>query len=119
MSCPLSRAMAQAAMTPPPPRDTAYAVHNLFRERRHGALQGASLGLAGVSGAVFEVVNHQPKTSAAIIIVTAFFTVLDIRQLARYSESREGLIVRQYEQGWPVPADVRRRLRRKHFRALK
>ncbi|GAB3847693.1 hypothetical protein GCM10028822_09460 [Hymenobacter terrigena] len=81
-------------------------------------MKAASLGLAGLSGAVFEVVNHQPKTALGITLVMAFFTTLDIRQLNRYSESREGLVVRQYELGWPLPADVRRQLKPKYFRAI-
>ncbi|MBH8556823.1 hypothetical protein [Hymenobacter negativus] len=108
---------AQAAADAPI-RDSSYAVHNLFRLHRHGSMKGASLGLAGLSGAGFEVMNHQPKTALSITAVIAFFTVLDIRQLNRYSESREGLVVRQYELGWPLPADVRRQLKPKYFRPI-
>jgi hypothetical protein len=112
------RLLAQGMGAVLPVHDSAYAVRNMFRERRAHGLKGASLGLAGLSGAVFEVVNQQPRTSAAIVLATAFFTVLDIRLLNRYDTSREELVVRRYEQGWPLPPDVRRRLRTKHFKAM-
>lgn len=100
-------------------RDSAYAVRNLFRERRQKALQGGALGLAGISGAVFTAVNHQPGFSGGILLITGIFTALDARQLSRYSESREELVATRYEQGWPLPSEVRKRLKHKHFHALK
>jgi hypothetical protein len=110
---------AQNTLAPRPVRDSAYAARNLFRERRQKALQGGSFGLAGISGAVFTAINRQPALSGGILLVTSFFTVLDVRQLRRYSESREESIVRRYEEGWPLPADIRHRLKAKHFHALK
>ncbi len=109
------------AQGPPPPRpagDSAYAVHNLFRERRQKAASGLSLGLAGLTGAGLAAYK-QPGLAGGGLLVTTIFTVFDVRQLRRYDESREGLVVRQYEQGWPLPPDIRRRLKAKYFRALK
>lgn len=110
---------AQTSPVPRPVRDSAYAVHNLFRDRRHRALEGGSLGLAGISGAVFAAVNKQPGLSGGLLLLTIGFTVLDVRQLSRFSESREALVTTRYEQGWPLPPEVRRRLKAKYFRALK
>lgn len=104
---------------PHPVHDSAYAARNLFRERRQKALQGGSFGLAGISGAVFTAINHQPGFSGGILLVTGIFTVLDVRQLKRYSEGREELVLTRYEQGWPLPSDVRHRLKAKYFHALK
>jgi hypothetical protein len=45
--------------------------------------------------------------------------VLDTRQLKRYSESQEESVVVRYEKGWPLPADIRHRLKAKYSHALK
>jgi hypothetical protein len=108
---------AQEGPAPRPVRDSAYAVHQLFREHRRKAASGLSVGLAGLAGAGFAAAQKRPGLSGGLLLVTAAFTVLDGRQLSRYGESREGLVVRQYEQGWPLPPDVRRRLKAKYFRA--
>lgn len=110
---------AQDAPAPPPVRDSAYAVHNLFRDRRHRALEGGSVGLSGLVGAGMAAANKQPGVSGGIVLITCFFTVLDLRHLSRYSESREALVATRYEQGWSLPPDVRRRLKTKYFHALK
>lgn len=109
---------AQEAPAPRPVRDSAYAVHQLFREHRQKAASGLSLGLAGLTGAGFAAAQKRPGLSGGLLLVTAVFTVLDARALTRYNESREGLVVRRYEQGWPLPPEVRQRLKAKYFRAL-
>lgn len=110
---------AQGAPATRPVRDSAYAVHNLFRDRRHRALEGGSMGLSGLVGAGLAAANKQPGMAGGLVLITGFFTVLDVRQMSRYSESRETLVATRYEQGWPLPPDVRRKLKAKYFHALK
>ncbi|MFD2717562.1 hypothetical protein ACFST9_02475 [Hymenobacter monticola] len=110
---------AQEVSTPRSVRDSAYAVHNLFRDRRHRALEGGSMGLAGLVGAGMAAANKQPGMAGGLVLITGFFTALDLRQMSRYSESRETLVTTRYEQGWPLPPDVRGRLKAKYFHALK
>ena len=105
-------------MTGPPPRDTAYAVHNLFWERRFKGLRDAGYGSAGLMATGFELARGQTGAWVLLGLIGAVPTALGARQYLRYSPDREGGVVRQYEQGWPLPPDVRRRLRPKHFKAL-
>ena len=90
-------------------RDTAFAVHKLFlQKRQHGdnaAAGGASMATeaATLRGAV------QGSLAGAVPVV------LGLRKAARYSAFREQEILAGYANGTPLPADVRRQLRRKHF----
>ncbi|GAB3865578.1 hypothetical protein GCM10028824_04560 [Hymenobacter segetis] len=112
----MRRAVGQAAA--PPPRDTAYAVHNLFRERRFKGLRDSGYGMAGLTGTGFELMHGQTGAWVLLGLLGAVPTALGTRQYFRYSQEREGGVVRQYEQGWPLPSYVRRRLRPKHFKAM-
>ncbi|MDB5269284.1 MAG: hypothetical protein JWP58_2324 [Hymenobacter sp.] len=114
---PVRRAVAQAA-APLPPRDTAYAVHNLFRERRFKGMREAGYGMAGLTGTGFELAHGQTGAWVLLGLIGAVPTALGTRQYFRYSPEREGGMVRQYEQGWPLPPGIRRRLRARHFKAL-
>ena len=109
---------AQPAPPARPARDTAYALHSLFRERRSKGLQTAGFGLAGLTGTAFTLVRGAVDASVLFGLASAVPTALGVRQYWRFSEDREGGVVRRYEQGWPLPPDVRRRLRAKHFRAM-
>ncbi|GAB2872121.1 hypothetical protein [Hymenobacter ruber] len=117
ISGPLRRAGAQA-VAPLPPRDTAYAVHNLFRERRFKGMRDSGYGMAGLTGMGFELVHGQTGAGVLLGLIGVVPTALGTRQYWRYSQEREGGVVRQYEQGWPLPPQVRWRLRPKHFKAL-
>ncbi|MDO7847756.1 hypothetical protein Q5H92_15415 [Hymenobacter sp. M29] len=107
------------AQSPGPVRDSAYAVHNLFRQRRGNALSEAGYGFAGLAGTAFAVSRGQGAVAGLLTLNALVSSVLAVRNLRRYSESREAGVVQQYEQGWPLPADVRKRLKIKYFRALK
>ncbi|MDO7852392.1 hypothetical protein [Hymenobacter convexus] len=102
-----------------PVRDSAYAVHNLFRQRRGNALSEAGYGLAGLAGTAFAASRGQGAVAGLFTLNALVSSVLAIHHLGRYSESREAGVVRQYEQGWPLPADIRKRLKIKYFRPLK
>ena len=109
---------AQEAPAPPPPLDSAYAVHNLFRQRRNNGLGAAGYGFASLTGTVFAARREQGILAGFLTVATAVSTVVAVRQLGRYSESREEGIVRRYEQGWPLPTKIRRRLKPKYFKPL-
>ena len=89
-------------------RDTAFAVHKLFMQRRHGA--DALLATAGEMAASTTV-------SGAVtgLVAGAAPAAIGLSKSARYSAQREANILSSYANGWPIPADVRRKLRRKHF----
>jgi hypothetical protein len=42
--------------------------------------------------------------------------VVGFLQYERFSVEREAAIIKSYNEGWPIPPDIRRKLRRKHFR---
>ena len=109
-----------AAQTVPPPRpvlDSAAAVHRLFKQHRRSAETDLAFGAVGLVGLVYGSTHGQPDLLGPNALIGLVSTALGLRQAFRYGEGRESFIVRQYEQGWPLPADVRRRLRPKHFRA--
>jgi len=41
--------------------------------------------------------------------------VVGLLKHQRYSVEREAAIIKHYREGWPIPSDIRRKLRRKHF----
>lgn len=90
-------------------RDTAFAVHKLFTQKRvkgqHNAASGAS--------AVTEAATLRGATTGGL--VGAAPVVLGLRQAGRYNALREQEILTQYAAGTPIPADVRRKLGRKYF----
>ena len=109
-----------AQTTPPPPRpvlDTAAAVHRLFRQHRRSAEVNLAFGAIGLVSLVSGSAHGQSGLLDPNALYGLGFAGLGLRQVFRYSEGRESFIVQQYAQGWPLPAEVRRRLRPKHFRA--
>jgi hypothetical protein len=90
-------------------RDTAFAVHKLFMEKRG---RGERTAGAGASLAT------EAETLRGIItgsLVGAAPVALGLNQAGRYSSEREQDILSSYASGTPIPADVRRALRRKYF----
>ncbi|GAB3636426.1 hypothetical protein GCM10027422_20160 [Hymenobacter arcticus] len=90
-------------------RDTAFAVHKLFVQKRghgvHTAGAGASLATeaATLRGAIIgSVVGAAP-------------VVVGLAQAGRYSPEREQAVLSGYAAGAAIPADVRHALRRKYF----
>lgn len=112
-----------AAQTTPPPlprpvRDSAFAVHQLFKKDRHSAEGALGTGAASIVGMISSSARGEYALVGVNALVTVVSTAVGLRQAFRFGSDREQLIVRQYEQGWPLPGDVRRRLRAKHFRAM-
>jgi hypothetical protein len=112
------RLLAQDVAAVRPVRDSAYAVHNLFRERRGKGFSTTGYGMAGLTGTAFEIGQGQTGASVVLGIISIVPTALGARQYWRFSTNRENAVVRLYEQGWPLPPDVRHRLRAKHFKAM-
>ncbi len=90
-------------------RDTAFAVHKLFLQKRQHGQDAAAGGTSMVTEA-----STLPGTINGLIIGVAP-AMLGLRKAARYSTQREQEILTAYASGTPLPADVRRQLRRKHF----
>lgn len=100
-------------------RDTAFAVHKLFVQRRGG---GEAWAATGLTAAVDESIGrrsisnsatHSNVASAAVFGGVPF--VLGMSQAVRFSQEREAAILKSYAEGWPIPFDIRRKLRRRHF----
>lgn len=106
-----------ASPLPRPVRDSAFAVHQLFKKHRHSAEGALGTGAASIVGMVSSSTKGEYDLVGVNALVTVISTVVGLRQAFRYSSEREHVIVRQYEQGWPLPPEVRRRLRAKYFRA--
>ena len=100
-------------------RDTAFAVHNLFKERRNRGWMISGYGLAGLTGMVFTTAQGKAAPAIALGLFTVVSTGLGLRQYTRYSAEREAAAVQAYENGWGLPPNIRRRLRSKHFRAAR
>jgi hypothetical protein len=93
-------------------RDTAFAVHKLFVQRRHGS--DALLATAG------EMVSSTTVAGSVTgLMVGAAPAAVGFSKAYRFSTEREAAIVSSYANGWPIPADVRQKLRRKHFHRTK
>ncbi|MBO2009319.1 hypothetical protein [Hymenobacter negativus] len=112
------RGAAQPALPASRPvRDSAFAVHQLFKKHRHSAEGALGTGAASIVGMVSGSAQDQQVLMGVNALVTVVSVVVGLRQAFRYSADREHLIVRRYEEGWPLPPDVRRRLRMKYFHA--
>jgi hypothetical protein len=90
-------------------RDTAFAVHKLFVQKRG---RGARTAGAGAS-----LATEAATLRGALIgsMAGAVPVALGLRQAGRYNTEREQDILSRYAAGTPIPADVRRALRRKYF----
>ena len=98
-------------------RDTAFAVHKLFKQRRGRA--NGWMG-AGADAAVDESVGWRAIRSTSDNMASAAFyggipMILGFTQAQRFSSEREQNILQRYAEGLAIPADIRRRLRRRHF----
>ena len=83
-------------------RDTAFAVHKLFLQRRHGS--DAWLATAGEMVASTTVAGV-----ASGLVLGAAPAAVGFSQANRFSAAREAAILSSYANGWPIPADVRKK----------
>lgn len=90
-------------------RDTAFAVHKLFLQKRAKGLHTAS------NGAGFATEAATLRGAITGSLVGAAPIVLGLRQASRYYIEHEQDILIRYAAGTPIPADVRHAPRRKYF----
>lgn len=90
-------------------RDTAFAVHKLFLQKRQHGEESVAMATSMVKEA-----NTLHGTIEGLLAGAAP-AVLGQRKAIRYSAQREQEILTAYANGIPLPADVRLLLRRKHF----
>ncbi|RTQ50917.1 hypothetical protein EJV47_09905 [Hymenobacter gummosus] len=96
-----------------PATDSAQAVRNLFRRRRNGGTAYTSVGgLVLATGVLAGPFSLEPPASVAI---SAPFLAVGIGKLVRFGHKRENAIIKQYQAGKPLPANIRRRLRAELF----
>jgi hypothetical protein len=99
-------------------RDTVLAIHHLFKQKRGS---GDAWAATGASVAVDESVGWRAIRSSsenvtAAVVYGGVPLVVGILQAQRFSAERERYILQCYAQGAAIPFDIRRKLRRKHFR---
>ena len=110
-------ALAQSVV-PKLGRDTVFAVHKLFREKR---ASGNGLLAAGDSAASnTKYVQQSANRSARVekrpdALGSAAFFGAGVLKTSRYSVENETSVLKLYAEGWGLPPDIRRKLRRKHF----
>ena len=102
-------------------RDTAFAVHKLFAQKRGSADGYSAASRSALSTEKYEARQSQGGPAATsqersqdAVGAVAFGTV-GVLKGSQYSPEREAEVLRLYAQGFGLPPDVRRKLRRKHF----
>jgi uncharacterized membrane protein YeiH len=99
-------------------RDTVFAVRKLFREKRGTAegLQAAGATIAAGT-AYAQRPDGRPTAQEARqdALASAAFAGTGAAKGTRYSAENEAFIIRSYQAGNPIPADIRRKLKRKYF----
>lgn len=97
-------------------RDTVFAVHKLFREKRASGEGLQAVGNKATTDAKY--VGHAAPTAQEArqdALGNTVFTTAGVLQSSRYSVENESEVLKLYAEGWGLPPDVRRKLRRKHF----
>ena len=99
-------------------RDTVFAVHKLFREKRAAGegLQAAG-DRANTSAKYAQRTDGRPTAQEARqdALANTAFTVVGMLKAGYYSAENEAEVLKLYAEGWGLPADIRHKLRRKHF----
>ncbi|MBF9140079.1 hypothetical protein [Hymenobacter properus] len=97
-------------------RDTVFAVHKLFREKRAAARGLQSAGSRETTDANY--LGHSPPTAQEArqdALGNTAFTTVGMMKAAYYSPENEAMVLQRYNEGSGLPPDIRRKLRRKHF----
>lgn len=99
-------------------RDTVFAIHKLFCEKRaagDGLLTAGATTAAGTQYA--QRPNGRPTAQEARqdALASTAFTGVGLFKTARYSAENEAKVLKFYAAGWGLPPDLRRKLRRRHF----
>jgi hypothetical protein len=99
-------------------RDTVFAVHKLFREKRGGAKTLQSFSDSSAMKAYRAERAGRPLTAQEVRqdrLANTGFTIAAMVKESKYSLEEEAYVIRRYNDGGPIPPDIRRKLRRKHF----
>jgi hypothetical protein len=87
-------------------RDTVLAIHKLFKQQRPKGYPIATAGAGPLSQPSGSVTDRVAVAAAS----GTSYALLEALQTRRFGVEREALILQQYAQGIPIPADIRRRL---------
>jgi hypothetical protein len=105
--------------------DTLHAVQHLFSTRRNGGRLILISSL--VSSAVFLSIytglqswgrtkeDYSLSTIGGVVAIGVAPSVLGGNKISRYSVKREKMVLKSYEQGNALPADIRKQLQRRDF----
>ena len=101
-------------------RDTAFAVHKLFQQRRASGNGWAATGVTAITeeSVGWRAIRSPSENTTAAIVSGGIPLVVGLVQAQRFSREREQNILQRYAQGWSIPSYIRRRLRRKHFHRI-
>ena len=97
-------------------RDTVFAVHKLFREKRAAAQGLQAAGSRENTDAKY--IGHSPPSvqeARQDALGNTVFTTVGVLKANYYSVENEADVLKLYADGWRLPSDIRRKLRRKHF----
>lgn len=96
-----------------PATDTVQAVHTLFRKRRNGGTAYTSVGgLVLATGVLAGPFSLGAGESVAISVP---FLAVGLGKLLRFGPKKEAELIKQYQQGKPLPARIRKRLQPSYF----
>jgi hypothetical protein len=117
---PAATQSAAAAVASTAAPDSALAVGNLFRQRRTGGWIWTAIG--GISTIRTAVASSHPDVGGnaggkvlGVVALGGIPVGVGISKLARFSYAREEEILKNYQEGKPLPRYIRRRLKPKHF----
>ncbi|QIL77016.1 hypothetical protein [Hymenobacter sp. HDW8] len=104
--------------TPAFSSDTLQAVQKLFRSRRTG---GAILGFPGGYMLGYGLVSTARGIDGApaTLAIGAVLSGISLSKSARFSKLKEAEIISAYQNGKPLPAYVRTRIKSKHLKNAK
>jgi hypothetical protein len=100
-------------------RDTAFAMHKLFYEKR-----GSANDFMAAADSAMSTTTYVPQDASrgvkvdkkSDVLAGAAFMSVGMLKGARYSVENEAYALWLYAEGQPIPTNIRRKLRRKHFR---
>jgi hypothetical protein len=99
-------------------RDTVFAVRKLLREKRGSAAGYAAAADTAISRQRYaRRPSGQPTAQEARqdVLGAAALATTGLAKAGRFSPEREAYIIEAYRLGNAIPADIRHKLRRRHF----
>jgi hypothetical protein len=102
-------------------RDTVFAVHKLFLQKRASGKGLEAASDSAASKALYERYSQRtgpprtPQEARQDALASSGFAIASALKAGQYSIEEEIAIIRRYEAGKPLPANIRRKLKRKHF----